>query len=50
MYQGPASEVQAQKDSEDYLLGKIYKPKESKTMDLNVPGKPSYNIYSLPPL
>ncbi len=44
MYQGPASEVQAQKDSEDYLLGKIYKPKESKTMDLNVPGKPLHSL------
>jgi hypothetical protein len=38
MYQGPQSEAIAQKEAEEYLLGKIYKGKEEKTIDLNVPG------------
>lgn len=40
MYEGPASGAVQQQQSEEYLLGKIYKPQENKTFDLNVPGKP----------
>jgi hypothetical protein len=33
MYQGPSSEVQKQQSSEEYLLGKIFKPKNEVTQD-----------------
>lgn len=41
MYEGPAAAANAakQQQSEEYLLGKIYKPQETKTFDLNIPGK-----------
>ncbi len=42
MYQGPQSEAIAQKEAEEYLLGKIYKGKEEKTIDLNVPGNNAF--------
>ena len=30
MYEGPSAGIQAQQSSEEYLLGKIYKPQENK--------------------
>lgn len=39
MYEGPASGSVKQQQSEEYLLGKIYQPKDSNTFDLSVPGK-----------
>ncbi len=33
MYQGPSSEVQKQQSSEEYLLGKIFKPKDTTKVD-----------------
>ncbi len=40
MYEGPAAAQAARKqqDAEAYLLGKIYKPQESKTFDLSLSG------------
>jgi hypothetical protein len=39
MYEGPAAANAAKQQalSEEYLLGKIYKPQESKTFDLSIP-------------
>jgi hypothetical protein len=42
MYQGPASENQSKKEAEDYLLGKIYKPKDSNTIDLSLQGNRNF--------
>jgi hypothetical protein len=42
MYQGPASENQSKKEAEDYLLGKIYKPKDSNTIDLSLQGDTNF--------
>eukprot|EP01035_Chromulina_nebulosa_P007177 gene7177-9691_t len=33
MYEGPSAGIQAQQSSEEYLLGKIYKPQENKTLE-----------------
>ncbi len=38
MYQGPSSEVQKQQSSEEYLLGKIFKPKGDSKPDFSKPG------------
>lgn len=39
MYEGPAgaSAADQRKQSEEYLLGKIYKPQVTKTFDLSIP-------------
>ncbi len=34
MYEGPASQMQQQQNTEEYLLGKVYKPKHE-TKELN---------------
>lgn len=39
MYEGPGGGSQVQKDSEEYLLGKIYKPQQSKTFEVGVARK-----------
>jgi hypothetical protein len=35
MYEGPSAELHAQQSSEEYLLGKIYKPQENKSSHEN---------------
>lgn len=39
MYEGPSASSIKQQQSEEFLLGKIYKPQENNTFDLSVPGK-----------
>jgi Pre-mRNA splicing factor/N-terminal domain of CBF1 interacting co-repressor CIR len=39
MYEGPASSQQQQQTNEEYLLGKVYEAKETKTSDLHKVGK-----------
>lgn len=34
MYEGPSGESKVQKDSEEFLLGKIYKPQPTQTFDV----------------
>lgn len=38
MYQGPSAELQKQQSSEEYLLGKIFKPKQEVNIDFNKKG------------
>lgn len=39
MYEGPGGGSQVQKDSEEYLLGKIYKPQQTKTFEVGAARK-----------
>ncbi len=41
MYEGPAAgnAIRNTQLSEEYLLGKIYKPQDTKTFDLSIPGE-----------
>lgn len=38
MYEGPNAGMQAQQSSEEYLLGKIYKPQQEKNSEFGVLG------------